>query len=594
MKHFIAEPLKALTKHLSLWHQVMRDRNVLEMAKNRALVAGAAFGIAFFLVFIRLADVMVLRPLWEGGSEEGGKPTHLASACQNPKRADIVDCHGEILATHLLTGSVYANSKVVVNPQEAALKLCGLIPELDYNQVLKKLVSGKGFVWIVRHIPPKIQQAINHLGIPGLYLQKDMRRVYPYGRLVSHVLGYCGIDNNGLAGIEKYFDAHLLKNEAPLSLALDIRVQHVIHDELTKAIEEFKAEGGNAIVLRIKTGEVVAMVSLPDYDPNLPNQNEVSATFNRNTLGMYESGSSFKIFNTAIALETGTAYLTSRYDASHPIRVGRFSIKDFKPKNRILDMQEVFIYSSNIGSAKMALQFGGAVQQRYLGKFGLLKAPTLELPEIGAPLLPATWRDITTMTVAYGYGLAVSPFMLINAVRRAITGYALDATLLKRDAAGLPEPVPVLSQKTAAHMRDLMRMVITDGTARSANVAGYEVIGKTGSAHKTQGRGYADKAKLTSFIGAFPKRDPQYMVLLFLDNPQPTKNTHGYATGGWTAAPTGGRIIARMAPLLGVAPVEDINERERMPVSPNIISLNHRGETAPHDNDQDNDADETE
>ncbi len=576
MKHLMVEPLRALSKHLSLWRQVMRDRNVLEMAKNRSLVAGAAFFVAFLLIFVRLADVMVIRSLWE--PSDNGLPHTGTASVKGGARADILDRNGEILATHLVTGSVYANPRVIINAEEAAAKLSGLIPELEYKSVLRKLSSGKkGFVWVVRHISPKLQQAVNHLGIPGIYLQKDERRVYPYGPLVSHVLGYCGIDNNGLAGVEKYFDERLNHTRDPLFLSIDMRVQHIVHDELSKSVIEFEAEGGSAMVMEVKTGELLAMVSLPDYDPNLPNQNQVSATFNRNTLGTYESGSTFKIFNTSIALETGIASLSSRYDNTSPIRVGRFLIKDFRvPKRGLLDVQEVFIHSSNIGSAKMALKFGAAVQQKFLDKFGLLKPPILEIPEIGSPLVPKVWRPATTMTIAYGYGIAVSPLQLLNAVTGIINdGWLHPATLVKRNPQSRPEPIRLISSKTSAKMRDLMRLVVTNGTARRANVPGYEVFGKTGSAHKLQGRGYADKAKVTSFIGAFPKSNPQYIVLLFLDNPKPTKNTHGYSTGGWNATPTGGRIITRMAPLLGVIPVMDGEAGEARVPQTQLTQVNH-------------------
>lgn len=577
MKHFMAEPLRALSRNLNLWHQVMRDRNALETAKNRSLVAGAAFCVAFLLVFARLTDVMVVRSLWEP-ADSGIPHTGVASAKRGP-RADILDRNGEILATHLVTGSVYANPKVIINPEEAASRLCGLIPDLDYKSVLKKLSSSnKGFVWIVRHISPKLQQAINHLGIPGVYLLKDERRVYPYGSLVSHVLGYCGIDNAGLAGIEKYFDEQLSHNREPLYLSIDMRVQHAVHDELSKSIQEFEAEGGSAMVMKVATGELMAMVSLPDYDPNLFIKTQANSTFNRNTLGAYEPGSTCKIFNTAIALETGIASLASRYDNSSPIRVGRFLINDFRiPKRGLLDVREIFVHSSNIGSAKMALQFGAAVQKKFLDRFGLLKSPTLEVPEIGAPLVPKVWRPETTMTVSYGYGIAVTPLQLLNAVTGIVNdGWLHTPTLRKRNPESSPEPVRIVSSKTSAKMRDLMRLVVTDGTARRANVPGYEVFGKTGSAHKKlQGRGYAEKAKVTSFIGGFPKSNPQYIVLVFLDNPKPTKNTHGFSTGGWNATPTAGRIIARMAPLLGVVPVADGDTGEtRMPQMA-LTQINH-------------------
>lgn len=577
VKRLLNRSVQILAHHLNSWQQIMHDKTVLEMARNRALVMGGVFCLAFMLVTIRLFDVMVLHSYRDASDDEP-----IVAAQSNLRRADIVDRNGEILATHLVTASVYANPKVIINAEEAALKLSTLMPDLSYESVLKKLKSEKGFVWIVRHIPPKLQHKVNLLGIPGVYLQKDQRRVYPHGNLVSHVLGYCGIDNIGLAGIEKQFDVRLRKNDKPLQLALDVRVQHILRDELTKAVLEFRAEGANAMVMEVETGEILAMVSLPDYDPNLPNQNSVEATFNKNTLGIYEAGSVFKIFNTAIALESGKAKLNTIYDASAPIRVGSRRITDFKGKNRPLEVREVFIYSSNIGSAKMALDFGSEVQRQYLGRLGLLSAPALELPEIGAPLVPKTWGDVTTMTVSYGYGIAVSPLMLVDAVRTVITGVKkFAATMLKRDPSSLDqvEGQRVLSAKTAAHIRDLMRLVVTEGTAKKADVPGYEVLGKTGTAHRNTGRAGYNNSRRTTFIGAFPKSNPKYIMILFLDDPKPTKETYGYATGGWTAAPVSGRIISRMAPLLEVQPVLDADENDRfagqfVPIS-HIIQKNN-------------------
>jgi cell division protein FtsI (penicillin-binding protein 3) len=576
MRGLIKAPLKLLTRNLSLWHQVIQDKSVLEMARNRCLVASALFMLAFMVIAGRLTEIMVIR--------SGGETHNSDSEATQPQivsRKDIIDRHGEILATHLITASVYANPKVIINPEEAARKLSNLIPELEYDSLLKKLKSDKGFIWIIRHVPPKLQQAINQLGIPGIYLQRDQRRVYPYGRLVSHVIGYCGIDGEGLSGIEKKFDDYLRikkgnKESGPLQLSVDVRVQHVVYDELMKGIEEFQAEGGNAIVMDVETGEILSMVSFPDFNPNLPNEEKVTeATFNRNTLGAYESGSTFKIYNTAIALETGKATLTSRYDASSPIRVGSKKIDDFKGKYRVLDVTEIFIYSSNIGSAKMALDFGAAAQKDYLQKFGMFDSPKVELPEVGHPLVPKTWREVTTMTVAYGYGIAVSPLQLIAGVAGIINnGYRHEPTLLKIPANMPLEGRQVVSPKTSKMIRHLMRLVVTDGTAKTADVPGYEVIGKTGTAHKTQGRGYANKAKLSSFVGAFPKNKPKYILILFLDNPKPTKKTHGYATGGWTAAPVAGRIISRIAPLMGVVPIAE-TERGDYISNNNLIPVNH-------------------
>jgi cell division protein FtsI (penicillin-binding protein 3) len=570
MRHLIARPLELLAHHLNSWHQVMRDRSVLEVARNRSLVSAGVFLLGFSVISFRLSEVMLFRSERSVVSQsEDQMPTYVA------KRGDILDRNGEILATHLFTGSVYANPKVIINPEEAALKLSKLIPELNYASLLKKLSSDKGFIWIVRHIPPKLQHEVNRLGIPGVYLQKDERRVYPYGNLVSHVLGYCGVDNEGLAGVEKYFDQRLRHDASPITLSVDVRIQHILYDELMKGIAEFQAEGGNGMVMDAETGEILAMVSLPDFDPNLPNQNPLEATFNRNTLGIYECGSTFKIFNTAISLESGKANINSRYDATAPIKVGSKQIKDFKGKNRVLDVREVFIYSSNIGSAKMALDFGSEVQKQYLGRFGLFSAPSIELPEVGAPLVPKTWREVTTMTVAYGYGIAVSPLMLLDAIRSVIKGKrTYPVTLLKRNEYRLPaEEVPIVSEKTSRNIRALMRLVATEGTAKKADVPGFRVIAKTGTAHKKQGHSYSD-ARLSSIVIAFPEENPKYILNVFLDNPKASKATYGYATGGWTAAPVGGRIVERLAPLVGVQP-DYSGEKTEKGYNNNIVEIRH-------------------
>lgn len=556
MKRFISRPVEFLAYHLNSWQKLMNEHKILEAARNRTLIMGGVFLLSFTVIGIRLVDVMIFQSHSPDSDTAITRVEQLLSS-----RADILDRNGEILATHLVTGSVYANPKVIINAEDAALKIHKVIPELAYETLLKRLQSERGFIWITRHISPRIQNEINNLGIPGVYLQRDERRVYPHGNLVSHVLGYCGIDNNGLGGVERFFDARLRKDPtAPLQLSVDMRIQHLVREELQQAVQEFSAEGANCIVMT-GDGEILAMVSLPDFDPNLPNQNSVDATFNRNTLGIYECGSTFKIFNTAIALESGRANLTSIYDASNPIKVGLRSISDFRGKNRPLDVREVFIYSSNIGSAKMALDFGSSTQKEFFRKFGLLSTPKIELSEIGPPMLPGQWSDVTTMTLAYGYGIAVSPLMLIDSVRGVIKGYRkYPATLLKRvgdDAAGNNYQRQVVSSKTAAAIRDLMRLVVVEGTAKKANVPGYEVIGKTGTAHKNKGKKGYNKDRITSFVGAFPKDNPEYIVAVFLDAPKPTKESYGFATGGWNAAPTGGKIIARIASLMGVQPTEN-------------------------------------
>jgi cell division protein FtsI (penicillin-binding protein 3) len=574
MRRFIQLPLAFFTHHLNSWQKQMHDRSILEKARNRTLIATGLFFLTFLVIGMRLFDVMVLH------SHGRGDFSHLDSLSKiNMKRADILDRNGEILATHLITGSVYANPKVIINAEDAALKLSKLFPDLGYENLLRKLSSEKGFIWIVRHIPPKMQQEVNHLGIPGVYIQQDERRVYPHGPLVSHVLGYCGIDNDGLGGVEQYFDARLKKDPSPLWVSIDIRAQHIVRKILLDALEEFRAIGANAMIVDAVTGEVLAMVSLPDFDPNLPSQNSLEATFNRNTLGTYECGSVFKIFNTAIALESGKAKLTSLYDASVPLKVGNRRITDFKAKNRILDVREVFVYSSNIGSAKMALDFGSEVQRQYLGRFGLMTAPKLELHEIGYPTVPKQWTDATTVTVSYGYGISVSHFMLLDALRRVIMGRTKYAsTLLKRTESISLEndkSLRVVSESTSMSLRELMRAVVTSG-AGLANVPGYEVFGKTGTAYKNNGRrGYNQNERNCTWVGGFPQEDPKYFILVSLDSPKPTKSTHGYATAGWNAAAVAGRIISSFASLMGVHRVQKTDINKGMNPDVGLINLKH-------------------
>lgn len=555
MRRFLLQPLQFFTHHLTSWQKQMHDRSIMETARNRALMSSGLFFLAFCVIAARLFDVMVFHSHFRGRHQGIDHLSQLAV-----KRADVLDRNGEILATHLITGSVYANPKVIINAEEAALKLSKLFPDLSYETLLRKLSSDKGFAWIVRHIPPKMQHEVTLLGIPGVYIQQDERRVYPHGPLVSHVLGYCGIDNEGLGGVEQYFDARLRQDPTPLQLSIDVRAQHLVREELLEAMNEFSAVGANAMIVDANSGEMVVMVSLPDYDPNLPSQNSVEATFNRNTLGTYECGSVFKIFNTAIALESGKAKLTSLYDASVPLKFGRNTITDFKAKNRILDVSEVFQYSSNIGSAKMAMDFGSEIQRQFLGRFGMLKAPKLEIHEIGHPTVPKHWTEVTTATVAYGYGISVSHLMLMDGVRTVVMGHKKYATtLLKRtDRISFEDDknLRVVSEKTSSALRELMRGVVSGGMGL-ANAPGYDVIGKTGTAYKNKGRrGYDQNERNCTWIGAFPKDNPKYIVLVSLDSPKATKETHGYATAGWNAAKVVGKIIPKFALLMGVPPVD--------------------------------------
>ena len=538
-------------------------KQALDTARNRLLMTGALFLIAFTVIGARLIDLTMMR--------DGHEPRLAQSAglgILKKERADIIDRRGVLLATSLATSSLYANSRRILDAEEAVEKLKSVLPDLDEKLTRTRLTSRHSFVWIYRHLTPRQKYAVNCLGIPGLYFQYEESRVYPHGNLAAHVLGFSGIDHHGLAGIERSLNDELRESSDPLKLTLDIRVQSILHQELSRAREEYQAIGGAGMVMDAHNGEVLALVSLPDFDPNNPVNINDEASFNRATLGVYEMGSTFKIFTTAMALESGTVGLDGGYDATEPIQIGRFTIRDHYPKRRWLTVPEILIYSSNIGAAKMASDVGTANQRAFLHKLGMLSPATIELPEVGAPLVPSPWRKINTMTVAYGHGLAVSPIQLTTGIATMINGGLFyPATLLPRvkRETGTIERAPekgepgshVLSPDTSEQIRRLMRLVVVEGTGKRAAVNGYLVGGKTGTAEKSARGGYSAKALLSSFVSAFPMTAPRYVVFVMLDEPKGTEETFGYATGGWVAAPVARRVIARTAPMLGIPPVDE-------------------------------------
>jgi cell division protein FtsI (penicillin-binding protein 3) len=472
-------------------------------------------------------------------------------------RADIVDRNGVLLATSLPTSSAYADPARVLDPVEAADKLLTVLPDLDRNRLIKSL-GGKGrFVWIRRNLTPRQTYRINALGIPGLYFKDGFRRVYPAGEILSHVVGFTSIDNIGLYGIERSFDERLRSDPDPLQLSIDLRVQHVLRAELAAAIEEFDAIGGAGLVMNAKTGEVLALSSLPDFDPHRPGDFGSEELFNRVTLGVYEMGSTFKILNTAMALDSGAVKIGDSFDATEPIKVGRFRINDFHPERRWLTVPEIMVYSSNIGAARMALAAGTEAQRDFMRRAGLLDRSPIELPEVGAPLVPSPWREINTMTIAFGHGLAVSGLQLVSAIGAVVNdGLLLPPTLIKRDPYALPEGRRIVTPETSDTLRRLLRLVITKGTGKAADVPGYLVGGKTGTAEKRTGGSYDRNARISSFVGVFPMTDPEYLVFVMLDEPKGTEETFGYATAGWVAAPAVGKIIAQIGPLVGMKPID--------------------------------------
>jgi len=525
----------------------------VELGRTRLLITSALFAAAFAVVAIRLVDVTLL-----GERSASRLVDRSGSAIHHTSRADIVDRNGVLLATSLKTASLFANPHLILDAREAAARLADVFPDLDEGVTRSRLKEDRQFVWIKRHLTPRQQYEVNRLGIPGLDFQNEESRVYPAGNLASHLLGHTDIDANGQMGIERRFDADLKERQTPLQLSIDTRIQHTLRRELSRSMAEFSAVGAAGIVMDVNNGEVLGMVSLPDFDPNQLDAADSEARFNRATLGVYEMGSTFKIFTTAMALDLGKVTLQGGYDATDPIRVSRYVIRDFHAKRRWLSVPEIFIYSSNVGSAKMALHVGPTGQRKFLKELGMLEPSPVELAEVGAPLLPTHWRDINAMTISFGHGIAVSPIQLVSGVAAMVNGGVLyHPTVIKRPAGRALIGKRVIKPKTSEKIRRLLRLVVAHGTGGKADAPGYLVGGKTGTAEKVVGRRYKAKALMSSFVGAFPMNAPRYVVFAMLDEPSGTKETLGYATGGWVAAPVVSRVISRIGPMLGMQPVNE-------------------------------------
>lgn len=524
--------------------------HAIETGRMRLFVTAGIFGLAFAAIGLRLVDLMILT-----GGEQAVRTTRAAAPAPLAGRADIVDRNGVIVATNLPTVNLYADAQKVSDAREATDKLLRVLPELKYDDVLRRLGSGQRFIYLARHLTPQQQQDVNNLGIPGLGFEAAQRRIYPHGALLSHVVGTTDADNIGVAGVERTFDSALTQAPEPLRLSLDVRVQHVVREQLAASISRYRAAAGSAVVMDVRSGEIVSMVSLPDFDPKAMGSASTEARFNRATLGVYEMGSTFKLFTAAMALETGSANLSTTVDASQKMKYGRFTISDYHGLYRPMTVPEVLIHSSNIGAAKIALAAGTETQKTYMKKLGFLSPLRLELPETGTPQYPSTWREINTVTISYGHGLSVTPVHVAGAVGALVNGGTLyEPTILKRDAR--PEGERVVSRKTSDAIRAMMRLIVLDGSGRQADAKGFMVGGKTGSAEKITFRGgYSRSSNHTSFVAAFPIDAPRYAILVMLDEPKGTRETANFATAGWNSAPTVGRIVSQIGPMLGIYPM---------------------------------------
>ncbi len=558
------------------WQRVLRSL-LYGRGVDREVKAKARLGLAI-LAFAGIYGVIALRLVVFAEQSEGhGARRSVTQDAVATARPNIIDRNGVIVATDVKSPSLFAEPRKLIDPDEAEEMLTAVLPDLDTKELRERLSSKRGFIWLKREIKPKQQQEIHKLGIPGVGFLTENKRVYPNGATVSQVIGLVNIDNQGIAGIEKWVDGQGLaalhmaglatdRLQRPVELSLDLRAQFALRDELVKAREKFKANAAAGLILNVNTGEVVALVSEPDYDPNNPREANDPTRINRMTTGVYEMGSTFKVLTVAMALDSGKATLRSTFDARHPLQFGRFTIHDHDPKNRALTVSEIFTYSSNIGAARMAMAVGVDGHRAFLKKLGQLDRLRTELPESAEPLVPKHWAEVSTATIAFGHGLSVAPLQAAMGVAATVNGgYLIPPTFLKRSEAEAKAVAKrVLKPETSRDMRYLLRLNAEKGTGTFANVEGYYVGGKTGTAEKVVNGRYAKHKLLTDFMAVLPADKPKYLVLIMLDEPQPVQGTHGFATAGWNAGPTAGKVIARIAPVLDIPPRFDLPKADQL------------------------------
>lgn len=554
-----------ISRSTMLWKSYATESDYVLTCRFRTTIALCGFALLYAILGLRVSYVCL------------GKGINIDTAIANEqiaddevihfknpvKRADILDRNGEIIATSLPTVNLYANTKQVRNAPDVAEKLNLIFPEISYEDFLKKLQRRGAFIYLKRNLSPTQQMQVNNLGIPGLEFENCEKRIYPHKNLFAHVLGSTNVDNVGISGIEKNMDERLTSSTKPLHLSLDLGIQNTIRDALVEGVKQFHAEGAAAILMEAKTGQVIALTSVPDFDPNENLKVEDRAMFNFATKGVYEAGSVFKVFNTALCLESGKVKVTDRFDTSRPVYFGKAKVTDPHGSHKMLSPEDILVESSNIGSTLEILKVGKNFQRKFLQSIHMDKElSAFELPEVARPLFLSKqrWSNHTMATISYGYGISTTPLHIISAFSAVINGgiYHEPSLVYKKPHEGKR----VVSAKTSEHMRTLLRAVVTRGTGRRANVDGYQVMGKTGTADKLENGHYNHKKSISTFVSGFPESDPQYTLIVVMDDPKASKETYGYTTAGWNAVPITRNIITAVAPQLNVKVDFDIEKQK--------------------------------
>lgn len=545
MTTLVARPTRA--------RRTIQRQHSLALAQFRLVVLMLLFAGGIVLIAARLA--------WLGVFDSPGQDVGV-TGIGVPKRGDIVARNGEPLAQTMDAWSVGVHpDRLLGDPRQLAVQLARLMPERSAAEYWRLLTSGKRFTYLRRRAMPELVAAVNALGEPAIAFAREPERLYPQTTLAAHVLGYTDFEGHGVSGMERALDDRLTdpaKRATPVVLSIDTRVQAAMESELYAAMTQQRAEGATGLVLDVDTGEVIAMVSLPVFNPNKVGASPAEARRNNVTQSVYELGSTFKPLTVAQAIETGAVTdLGERFDATQPIAIGRFRIHDDHPQRRALTMAETLIHSSNIATARIADRLGQTRMEALFRSLNFDSPPDIELKEKGRTLWPVNWGRSTTLTTGYGHGIAVTPLHLASAYAALVNGGIWrPATLLKLAPGQAPAGRRVFSAETSARMREMMRLIVLDGTGRKADVPGYRIGGKTGTAEKPGVGGYSRSANVSTFAAAFPMDAPRYVVLAMLDAPKGSKESFGLTTAAWTAAPVVARVIARTGPILGVIPDE--------------------------------------
>jgi cell division protein FtsI (penicillin-binding protein 3) len=465
-------------------------------------------------------------------------------------RKEIVDCHDETIATNIPYSSLYAFPKKIINPEKAALEISQIL-NLDRKQLLKNFKSNKNFVWVKRDLSPADVKNIINLGIVGIDFENEYKRLYIFGNQMSHLIGYVDTDGNGISGLEKtynnYLNGSLESSNNKLKITIDTKIQQIVSEELDYTIEKFHAIGGVGIVVNPNNGEILAMVSKPDFNPHLPGKSNEEALFNKATLGLYELGSVYKAIMLAIGIDAGYVSLKDLYNLDD--KVSKFTVKDLHKQSGWRSVGEIFIQSSNNGMAQIALEVGKKTYKEYIKKLLLTGKLPIEFQEKASPIYPpnSAWGDISLITMSFGYGSSITPLHFVQAMVPVVNGGILKKLRLSKNEKEDDGEI-VLKEETSNVLKKLLRLTVTEGTGKKADVSGYFVGGKTGTAEKLQGKKYAKDAKrISSFVGIMPAFAPDYLVFVMIDEPKGIKETQNFAGGGWTASPTVGKILEKIA-----------------------------------------------